>query len=53
MRHSKVRFRFVWPDVADQGRVDESQSIRCPRTPKEGRRGGLVFRASQLKIYLK
>ena len=53
MRHSKVRFRSVWPDVADQGNVDESQSIRCPITPKEGRRGELVFRASQLKIYLK
>ena len=54
MRQStKVPFKFVWPNVTDRGNVEERQIIKCLSTPREERRGGLVFGARQLHHYTK
>lgn len=53
LRYSKkVRNKFIWPTVKDQGFIPRKEIISSLSEPVLDRRQGLLFNLSEIKPYL-
>ncbi|KAJ8930527.1 hypothetical protein NQ314_016674 [Rhamnusium bicolor] len=48
----KVTYKFVWPQVEDEGAIQVSEVVKELTNPIPDKRGGLLFSGKELKPYL-